>query len=129
MKKILVIDDDPVMLRLIELQIRRSGAQGYYFREGRLALSQLPNLDLDMAILDYHLPGMNGADLYRAIREHAALKKIPIIFVTGAADTETLDTIKSLGSVEVLAKPFSPRRLQLLIAEADRADGGSTVHP
>lgn len=119
MKNILVVDDDPVMLRLIELQVKRAGARGFYFREGRPAIEQLDTLQPDMAILDFHLPGLNGADLYRAIRGHSGLESIPIIFVTGVADNDTLEEIAALGSVEILAKPFSPRRLQMLIQSGD----------
>jgi len=117
MKKVLVVDDDIVMYRLFQIQVKRAGCEGYFFRDGKSALSQIETIKPDLAVLDYHLPDIEGDDLYRAIRAFECTKDIPIVFVTGTVHEQYLKKIKALGANAVLSKPFSPRKLQILIQE------------
>lgn len=117
MKKILVVDDDIVMLRLIQLQVKRSGCNGYFFSDAKSAIEALPNVKPDLVVLDYNMPGATGAELYQAMQSHENTAGVPVVFVTGAADNPTLKEIKALNPLEILSKPFSPRRLQTLIEE------------
>jgi CheY-like chemotaxis protein len=117
MKRVLVVDDDIVMLRLVQLQVKRAQCEGDYFRDVESALKALPNLKPDLVILDYSMPGLTGVDFFKALRSNALTAMVPVVFVTGAVDTATLREIQSLGPIEVLSKPFSPRRLQTLIEE------------
>ncbi|WPJ96806.1 response regulator [Coraliomargarita algicola] len=115
MKKVLVVDDDIVMFRLFQVQVKRAGCDGYFFCDGKSALEQLEEIQPDLAVLDYNLPDLDGAELYKRIRDTAGLESIPIVFVTGSVQDEDLKAIKSLGADAVLSKPFSPRILQNLI--------------
>jgi len=117
MKKVLVVDDDIVMFRLFQLQVKRAGCEGFFFRDGKSALEQLEKVKPDLAVLDYKLPDLDGAELYKCIRETPGLEAIPIVFVTGSVQDEDLKAIKSLGADAVLSKPFSPRILQNLIKQ------------
>ena len=117
MKKVLVVDDDIVMFRLFQLQVKRAGCQGFFFRDGKSALEQLDKVKPDLAVLDYNLPELDGAELYKCIRETPGLEAIPVVFVTGSIQDEDLKAIESLGANAVLSKPFSPRILQNLIKQ------------
>lgn len=117
MKKVLVVDDDIVMFRLFQVQVKRSGCEGFFYRDGKSALEQLDRVKPDLAVLDYNLPDLDGDELYRRIRECPGLEKIPVVFVTGSVQDEDLKAIEALGADAVLSKPFSPRRLQNLIKE------------
>jgi CheY-like chemotaxis protein len=115
MKKILVVDDDRVMLRLFQLQVRRSNCEGFFFSDAQSALEWLKSNTPDLAVLDYTLPLISGMQLSQQMRELNQGKKTPIIFVTGTADPAALAEIEGVPDSHVLAKPFSPRRLQTLI--------------
>lgn len=115
MPNILIVDDDTVMQRLFQLQIRRAGADPFLFDDPHAALEALDAIQPQLAVLDFSLPGMNGIDLCNAIRAKPGLAAIPVIFVTGTADAPTLDRIRNVPNVQVLSKPFSPRRLVTLI--------------
>jgi CheY-like chemotaxis protein len=112
MNKVLVVDDDIVMFRLFQVQVKRAGCEGFFFRDGKSALEQLDKVMPDLAVLDYNLPDMDGAALLKKIRATPGLEEIPVVFVTGSVQDEDLENIKSQGANEVLSKPFSPRILQ-----------------
>ncbi|MEO0509159.1 MAG: response regulator [Verrucomicrobiota bacterium] len=117
MKKVLVVDDDIVMFRLFQVQVKRAGCEGFFFRDGQSVLDQFESIKPDLAVLDYNLPDYNGAELYRRIREMSCGKDIPIVFVTGTVQDDELEDIKAVGADASLSKPFSPRKLQNLIKE------------
>lgn len=117
MNKVLVIDDDIVMYRLFQIQVKRAGCEGYFFRNGKSAIEQLDNIKPDLAVLDYHLPDVEGDELYQMLRSNEHCKDIPVVFVTGTVQEEYLQKIKELGADAVLSKPFSPRKLQILIKQ------------
>lgn len=117
MKKVLVVDDDVVMYRLFQIQVKRAGCEGFFFKDGKSALSQIESIRPDLAVLDYHLPDIEGDELYRQIRSKEVTKDIPIVFVTGTAHEQSLNKIKELGANAILSKPFSPRKLQILIKQ------------
>ena len=115
MKKVLVVDDDIVMFRLFQVQVKRAGCEGFFFRDGQSVLDQFESIKPDLAVLDYNLPDYNGAELYRRIREMSCGKDIG--FVTGTVQDDELEDIKAVGADASLSKPFSPRKLQNLIKE------------
>jgi CheY-like chemotaxis protein len=117
MKKVLVVDDDIVMFRLFSIQVKRAGCEGFFFRDGKSALEQIATIRPDMAVLDFNLPDMDGAEIYSELRKQAGLEAIPIVFVTGTVDDKDLERIQALGAAAILSKPFSPRKLQKLIRE------------
>jgi CheY-like chemotaxis protein len=117
MKKVLVVDDDIVMFRLFQVQVKRAGCEGFFFRDGRSVLQQFESIKPDLAVLDYNLPDIDGAELYQKIKEMPGGQNIPIVFITGTVQDEELDAIKAVGAEASLSKPFSPRKLQKLIKE------------
>jgi CheY-like chemotaxis protein len=117
MKKILVADDDVVMIKLFQVQMKRAGFLGFYFQESDQALVQAKAIAPDLAVLDYNMPGMNGAQLLASLRDQLARPELPVIFVTGEVDTDVLSQIGEIENARLLAKPFSPRRVITLIEE------------
>ena len=117
MKKVIVVDDDIVMFRLFQVQVKRTGCEGFFFRDAQSALNQFESIRPDLAVLDYNLPDMDGSALYQRIRALECGTDIPIVFVTGTAKDEDLKAIQAIGANALLSKPFSPRRLQTLIKE------------
>lgn len=108
---IYVVEDDPDVSQLIEHNLRTAGYEVSTFFSGTpvvpMAARALPSLFL----LDIMLPGINGFDLCRQIRQHERLGKTPIIFLS--ARTEEPDRLQAYdaGGDGYITKPFSPREL------------------
>lgn len=105
---VLLVEDDRATAHLIDLYLRREGYSVTVRHDGssavQLALRELP----DLAILDVMLPGLDGLDLCRRVREAA---NVPVIFVT--ARTTEADRLRGfdLGADDYVTKPFSPGEL------------------
>ena len=124
---IFVVEDDEDIARLISHNVRAAGFDVQSFVSGGSllaeALRQLPTLFL----LDVMLPGADGFQLCRQIRQTPALSSIPIIFLT--AKTSEADRVKGLelGADDYIIKPFSPRELIARIRTVLRGIGHSAA--
>ncbi len=123
---IFVVEDDEDIARLISHNLQANGFEVQSFVSGASLLSealrQLPALFL----LDVMLPGTDGFELCRQIRQTPALSAIPVIFLT--AKTSEADRVKGLelGGDDYITKPFSPRELVARIRTVLRGLGHST---
>ncbi len=106
--KILIVDDDLELLGLISFALRQAGYLVIEANDGNKALAAFDRELPDLVILDVNLPGMNGFEVCRHIRERAAT---PIMMLTVHSSEE--DEVKGLdlGADDYLTKPFSPRTL------------------
>ena len=109
--RILVIDDDVELCSLMSELLRREGYDVDCQHDGRRGLDRAVSGQDDLLVLDVMLPGTDGFDLCRQIRQNAILAKTPIIFLT--ARTEEADRVKGLelGGDDYITKPFSPREM------------------
>ena len=102
-KKVLVVDDEPLMVRTLEFGLRREGYEVSSASDGKEALGQVVRTHPDVVLLDAMMPEMDGFETCRRIR---AVSGVPIIFVT-ALDREQ-DVIDGLnaGANDYIVKPF-----------------------
>ena len=116
--KILVVDDEVMILELLSDHLEDEGYEVYTANSADLALKLLPK-NPDLIILDINMPGMDGLELCRNIREHISC---PILFVT-ARITEQ-DKINGLqyGGDDYITKPFSLKELSARVAAHLRRD-------
>jgi DNA-binding NarL/FixJ family response regulator len=114
-KRLLVVDDEPNLLRAVAAVLRGEGFEVSTARNGREALVQVAQNLPDLIISDVRMPGMDGYALVRRLRAapHSAI--IPVIFLT--AKDETLDRIEGFrsGVDAYLTKPFEPDELVAVI--------------
>jgi two-component system phosphate regulon response regulator PhoB len=112
---ILVVEDEPAIQSLIEVNLRRAGHSVQLATDAetarRLVQAALP----DLVLLDWMLPGMSGVDFARLLRSEARTRMLPIIMLTSRA--EERDKIEGLeiGADDYVTKPFSPRELMARI--------------
>ena len=108
MKNILIVDDEPDIRAILRYNLEKEGFSITEAVDGNDALDKLSK-DLDLAILDIMMPGKDGYDVCRKIREQG--NTLPIVFLT-AMDRE-FDEIKGLevGADDYVRKPFSPKML------------------
>jgi DNA-binding response OmpR family regulator/DNA-binding CsgD family transcriptional regulator len=108
---VLVVDDSPDTLRMLTDAIEDSGKTVLVAREGRQALSMIEKVKPDVILMDAIMPGMDGFEACRRLKQNKALAHVPIIFMTGLS--ETGDIIKGLeaGGVDYVTKPIDPEEL------------------
>lgn len=107
MKKILIVDDDERLTRLVRLNLEETGR--FVVREESWAKSALPtalSFGPDLVLLDVMMPDMDGGEVAAQIRSHPKLSHVPIVFLTAAAKkTEVNDRHGHIGGMPFLAKP------------------------
>jgi two-component system cell cycle response regulator len=105
-------DDDPVADALAEAISDEAGYRTVIMSDGTFVLETARRIRPDALILDVGLPGMNGFEIYDQLRADPATERIPVIFITAAAETFTGD-FADRGITDVIAKPFD---LELALA-------------
>jgi len=123
--RVLVIDDDPFMLKVITDLLQKAGFH-VQAQESALGATQVIVRDrIDAAVIDWNLPGLQGDDVIRLLRTWEQIKNLPVLLITGAPE-ETLERIRDeLPGVRVLAKEFL--RDQLVGALGNVLGSGRTV--
>ena len=129
---VLVIEDEPDVLDLLRLHLRKEGYHVLEASDGvtglKLAREKLPTA----VVLDLMIPEMRGEDVCRQIRAMESTAKIPIIMLTAKARPEERVAGLELGADDYLTKPFSPRELILriegLLRRARSAGAGEKLH-
>jgi DNA-binding response OmpR family regulator len=127
---VLVIEDEPDVLDLIRLHLRKEGYVVLEAEDGvsgmKIAREKLPAA----VILDLMIPEMRGEDVCRQLRARQATAAIPIIMLTAKAEPEQRVAGLELGASDYLPKPFSPRELILrlrLLIDRSRSSGAGDV--
>ncbi len=109
--RILVVDDAPANIQVLSATLKEKGYQISVATNGPQALELVPRVAPDLILLDVVMPGMDGFETCRRLKESSATKSIPIIFLT--ARTEVGDIVKGfeMGAVDYVAKPFNAHEL------------------
>ncbi len=108
MSKILVVDDDAHIRELVQVFLQRDGFEVLEAADGLLALSQLDNSKVDLAIIDVMMPNMDGWDLCRDLKSNF---DIPVLMLTAKGETSQKLKGFQLGTDDYLVKPFEPLEL------------------
>ncbi len=123
-KKILVVDDEPDLLELVSYNLKKEGYKVITAPDGEDALDKMRKGPLDLVILDLMLPGIQGVELCRMIRNNPKTESVPVIMLT--ARGEVSDRIRGLetGADDYLVKPFNPKELIARVKAVLRRTGG-----
>ncbi|MCM8792502.1 MAG: response regulator transcription factor [Candidatus Omnitrophica bacterium] len=114
-EKILIIEDDKNISKLVKYNLEKQGFDCFITPNAEEGLEILNRYPIDLIILDIMLPGMDGFEVCRIIKQDSRFKNIPIIMLT--AKGEEIDKVVGLelGADDYIVKPFSPRELILRI--------------
>lgn len=115
-KSILVIDDDPVMLKTIKTALSDNYNVATSLN-GQLALKFLEKKTADLILLDYMMPGLDGPEVFAALKDNPATAKIPVIFLTGIADSTIIKEVLSFKPQGYLLKPVDYAQLKSKILD------------
>jgi len=109
--KILAVDDEQDILELLSYNLSKDGFEVTTAPDGGEALKTIRENDFDLLVLDLMMPGIQGMELCRILKNDPKTKYLPIIMLT--AKTEEVDRILGLelGADDYITKPFSPREL------------------
>jgi two-component system phosphate regulon response regulator PhoB len=123
MERVLIVDDDPDIVRLVSYNLSHAGFEVQTATTGRAALEQIQKQPPDLVVLDVMLPDVDGLEVCRTLRQLAPFRRIPILMLT--ARGEEIDRVVGfeLGADDYVSKPFSPRELVLRIKSILRRSG------
>ncbi len=125
MNKILVVEDEPDILEMVRYNLDQAGLDVETAEDAECGLQSIQETLPDLIILDLMLPGIDGLDMCRQIKQNARTRHIPILMLT--ARKEEIDRIVGLelGADDYVVKPFSPRELVLRTQAILRRSQGS----
>jgi CheY-like chemotaxis protein len=110
-KRILICDDDPVILRLLQVNLELEGYEVLQAHHGEEALEIAEAERPDLVILDIMMPRLDGYQTAERLKSADGTKEIPIVFVSAKAQQSDIEKGKSYGVADYLTKPFDPTDL------------------
>jgi DNA-binding response OmpR family regulator len=114
---LLVIDDDAVTRQLLEKVLSVNGFDVYIAEDGPSGLELAEEHDLDIILLDWMMPGMDGIEVLKRLKGNQKTEHVPIFMLTGKDSRQDIDHALSLGIEDYIAKPFNPSEIDDLIRE------------
>ena len=108
---ILIVDDNSTNLRVLVDYLRGCGYKTLVATSGERALTQLERNTPDLILLDVMMPGMDGPGTLQALRALPGVGSVPVAFMTAKVQPQEVDQYRSLGALDVIAKPFDPMQL------------------
>ena len=110
-KRVLVADDDPVILRLIQVNLELEGYDVILAHNGEEAVERAMSDVPDLVILDIMMPRLDGYQACERLKSEDSTSAIPIVFLSAKAQQADIDRGKEYGVEDYLTKPFDPTEL------------------
>lgn len=110
-KHVLIIEDEPHIVEAMSFIFERDGWRVTHHKEGATAVDRITSSDPDVVILDVMLPGQNGFEILRGLRQRAGYGALPVVILT--AKGQARDRVEALeaGATTFMTKPFSNHEL------------------
>jgi len=127
MSRVLVAEDEPLIGRLIELNLRHAGHDVSWVQDGHAALTAARDQPWDLFVLDIMLPGLTGLEIARQLREEG--RTLPVLMLTARGDTASKVSGLDAGADDYLVKPFDLEELLARVRALVRRSQGSRHVP
>lgn len=114
---IFVVDDDPILLRGLDVALKGNGYAVRTALNGPELLSLMEEERPDLLLLDVMMPGMDGVEVLRRIRNDDRWSELPVMMITAIADGDVRAEAERRGPTDVIPKPFRLRDLLKTVAE------------
>jgi len=121
---ILVVDDDPHIVRVVEINLTQEGHQVRTAADGEAALAAVAQEPPDLLILDVMMPKLDGFETLKRLRADPAAAEIPVIMLTARAQDEDVFEGYGTGAQWYLTKPFEPGELRRVVRHLLEHRGG-----
>ena len=115
MKRILIVDDEEHILELLEYNLQQEGYKPITADTGEKALELIEAEEIDLVLLDWMLPGIDGIDVLKNIRSSSNNSKLPVILLTAKGDEISKVVGLEIGADDYLSKPFGIHELMARI--------------
>ncbi|MGL1892363.1 MAG: response regulator transcription factor [Spirochaetaceae bacterium] len=125
-EKILIIEDEKDILELIAFNLECSGYEVLKASDGEVGLKLAKEANPDLVLLDLMLPGIDGFDVCRGLKQEKNSRNIPIIMLTARGEDTDIVSGLELGAEDYITKPFSPKILVARIRTVLRRAAGNT---
>ncbi len=123
MMKILVVEDSPTLRQTMCAYIKNAGHEPVVAASGEEALQLVENTTVDLVFMDVEMPGLNGFETTKLMRESLGKHWVPIVFVTGMADAASFEEGIEAGGDDYLIKPIHPVVIKAKILALERIAG------
>jgi two-component system phosphate regulon response regulator PhoB len=110
-RRIVIADDDPIILSLVSLRLELADYEVLSAENGEKALALIRKFEPVAAILDVQMPHKTGIDVLDAIKSDPKTDKLPVMMLTGERDTGVVMQAMGAGAGDYMVKPFHPDRL------------------
>lgn len=117
MSKVIVIDDEPFILMMIEDKLKKAGIKVITLRESIKAMPVIKNEKPDLVILDWMMPELSGIELCKKLKSDPDTAGIPIFMLTAKGQEADEQLGLKCGVTRYITKPFSPRALLAIVEE------------
>ncbi len=121
---VLVVDDDPVIQRLLRINFEMEGYEVLVAGDGPAGLDQVRAACPDVVVIDVMMPGMDGLDLTAAIKADPATSHLPVLLLSAKAQDADIRAGEASGADAYVTKPFEPLELLDRVAELVTANKG-----
>lgn len=112
--KILVAEDEPMLLKTIELKLKKEGYEVITTADGREAVAKIEEMDPDLVITDIMMPYVSGLEIVAIVRKKIN-KRIPIIMLSAMEQEKVVMEAFELGADDYITKPFSLNELVIRV--------------
>ena len=110
-KKILLVEDEPIIGRLLKRVLNAEGFEVDIVQDGRVAIEAVNNKRFDICISDIRLPGINGIQFYKLLKANHPQLSQNMIFITGDTMNTSIRLFLQESGIPYLMKPFNPEEL------------------
>lgn len=110
-KKILIVEDEPEILELVERSLRLKNFEVKPAGSGTQALAFFQQEKPDLAVIDILMPGLDGFEFCQKLRSQPGGNELPVVFLTVRNNPEDRQRAKALGALLYITKPFDPYKL------------------
>jgi DNA-binding response OmpR family regulator len=114
-ESILVIDDSPTILKVVQLVLTKAGYLVNTAADGDIGVAAAKERKPDLILLDFVMPKMNGYQVCRALAEEEKLKEVPVVLMSAKGDQIGERFVKVMGIVDYITKPFSPEAITAVV--------------
>jgi len=113
--RVMVVDDEPAVAEVLRRLLAKEGYSVDVFSAGQAGLDALPDVRPHLVLLDVNMPGLNGIEVCRRLKQDPAYRLTPVVIVTGQAQRQARLEGLEAGADDFLAKPVDPQELMIRV--------------